>query len=114
MSIGGGGGSGIGSGRIFGFNLGFETFFCGLTRSLMAKGGPGGPGGLALSGSAMGVAAGALGATVPSWIAILADPDPGGDGGKFPPFMMGRSSGCTPGEDGPNMLFITRVAVLLM
>ena len=78
MSMGGGGGSGIGSGRIFGLSLGFETFLCGLTRSLIAKGGPGGPGGLALSGSAMGVVAGALGATDPSRIAILADPEPGG------------------------------------
>ena len=114
MIIGGGGGSGIGSGRIFGFNLGLETFFCGFTRSLMAKGGLGGLGGLVLSGSAMGVTAGALGATVPSRIAILADPEPGGEGGKLPPFMIGRSSGCVPGADGPNMLFITLVAVLLM
>ena len=59
----------MGSGRIFGFNLGLETFFCGFGLSLMANGG------LVLSGNAIGVTDGALGATVPSWIAILADPN---------------------------------------
>ena len=108
MIIGAGGGIGSGSGRIFGFSLGLDTFFCGVGLSLMAKGG------LVLSGSAIGATDGALGATVPSWIAILADPEPGGEGGKLPPFVIGRSSGCVPGADGPNTLFITLVAVLLM
>ena len=99
MSSGGGGGRGIGWGCIFGFNFGLDTFFCGRIRSLVAKGGFGGPGGLA-SGSAIGLTAG-VGATLPSLIAILAAPAPGGGGGRLPPFITGINSGCAPGADGP-------------
>ena len=61
MRMGVGGRIGMGSGRIFGFNLGLEPFFGDFGLSLMASGG-------LVSGSAIGLGTtdGALGATVPS------------------------------------------------